>query len=253
MQIYPAIDIRDGKCVRLKQGDYSKETVFGSDPVEVAKRWVAEGADFLHLVDLDGAKAGKPINSEIAARIVHETGVRCQIGGGIRDELAIRETLDLGIERVIIGTQALKHAQWFAQMAKQFPGKLVLGLDANNGLVATAGWLDVSKVPAVDFVRQFDPMPLAAVIFTDIAKDGMMKGPNFNATVEIQSATRHPVIASGGISIAEDVYELARRGIGGCILGRSIYEGTVNLRTLFEYFESIGSDKTEFPKGSGIK
>lgn len=250
MDLYPAIDIRGGKCVRLRQGDYSQETVFGDDPVEVAQRWCALGAAFLHLVDLDGAKAGQPINAGVVERIAGQTRAACQLGGGIRNQDSIRRILDLGVTRAIIGTQALKDPDWFEKMADAFPNRLVLGLDAREGLVATAGWLEVSTVPALDFLRRFESLPLAGVVYTDIAKDGMMQGPNFDSTAEIQGNTRHSVIASGGISSETDVHELHRRGIRGCILGRSIYEGTVSLPSLFGYFESIGSRPTGNQTGS---
>lgn len=240
MKLFPAIDIRGGQCVRLRQGDYNQETVFDADPVAVAKRWVSQGARFLHLVDLDGAKAGRPLNRDVIAAIAQSCGVPCQVGGGLRDEASLRAILDSGVARAIVGTQALKDPDWFARMAQAFPERLVLGLDARDGMVATAGWLEVSTVPAVDFVRQFDALPIAAIVYTDIAKDGMMQGPNIEATAEVQAATRHLVIASGGIANADDVLRLAQRGIAGCILGRSLYEGTVHLHTLIEYLDSHG-------------
>lgn len=240
MRLYPAIDIRGGKCVRLRQGDYSQETVFGDDPVAVASRWAREGAKRLHLVDLDGAKAGEPRNRDMIAGIVAAVDVPCQVGGGLRDEASLMATFELGAAACIVGTKALKDPAWFSSMANLFAGRLILGLDAKEGMVATAGWLEVSSAPALDVVKRFDDLPLAAIVYTDIAKDGMLAGPNGPQTAAIQAATRHPVIASGGISSVDDILDLARMGIGGCILGRCLYEGTVHLATAFEYLERHG-------------
>ncbi|MCP4510256.1 MAG: 1-(5-phosphoribosyl)-5-[(5-phosphoribosylamino)methylideneamino] imidazole-4-carboxamide isomerase, partial [Fuerstiella sp.] len=173
MQLYPAIDIRGGKCVRLRQGDYNDETIFGDDPVEMALKWQAEGAEWLHLVDLDGAREGRPVNHDVVRRIVSETGLPCQMGGGIRDEDSIALALnDLGLSRVIIGTKALKEPDWFAGACAQFPDKLALGLDAKDSMVATEGWLEVSSVSVMQLAERFTDVPLAAVIYTNIANDG---------------------------------------------------------------------------------
>lgn len=232
MLVLPAIDIRGGRCVRLKQGDYSKETVFDDDPVAVARRWVDQGVQYLHLVDLDGAKEGRPVNTEVIAKIVQATGIPCQLGGGIRSEEGIFDALSLGVRRVIIGTKAVRDPQWFSEMAEKFSERLVLGLDANNGKVATEGWLEVSELTALDVVRRCEELPLAAIVYTDIAKDGMMSGPNFEATELLARSTRHAIIASGGVTTMEDVFELRRRGLGACILGRTLYEGTMSLPEL---------------------
>src|SRR5258707_614899 len=166
MQIIPAIDLRGGKCVRLRQGDYARETVFGDDPVEMALRWARDGAARLHLVDLDGARAGRPVNIDAVCAIVQAVGIPCQLGGGIRDEAAMRLMLDeVGLERVIVGTQALKQPAWFREMATEFPGRLVLGIDACNSMVATEGWLDVSQTPAIELARQYAGLPIAAIIY----------------------------------------------------------------------------------------
>src|SRR5579872_374168 len=170
MEILPAIDLRGGKCVRLRQGDYAQETVFGDDPAEMALRWARDGAERLHLVDLDGAKAGRPVNVDVIRQIVRAVTVPCQLGGGIRDEAAMRLMLgDVGIDRVIVGTQALKQPDWFREMAEKFPGRLVLGIDARNSMVATEGWLDVSQTPALDLARQYARLPIAAIVYTNIA------------------------------------------------------------------------------------
>lgn len=230
MQIYPAIDLRDGKCVRLRQGDYAQETVFGSDPAAMAERWVAEGATYLHLVDLDGAKAGHPVNGRSVRAIVKASGVPCQLGGGLRTEDDIRQALDWGVSRVIIGTKAIESPAWLAKMSQQFPGRIVLGIDAKGGKVATQGWLDVSEVSAIDLARQCARPPLSAIIYTDIARDGMMQGANVAAMAEMVAAVSLPVIASGGVTTLEDVVHLRDSGVAGCIVGRALYEGQLSLR-----------------------
>lgn len=232
MLVIPAIDLRGGKCVRLKQGDYNQETVFGDDPVEMAQRWVDDGAQWLHLVDLDGAKEGRPVNTAAISDIAKKVGVPCQLGGGLRNEEGIRAAFSLGIERVILGTKAVRDPEWLVAMANLFPGQTVLGVDAKDGNVATDGWLDVSELTALEIVKRHDSLPLAGIVYTDIAKDGMMAGPNFDSTAALAQATRHPVIASGGVTTVDDVLELRRRGIGACILGRTLYEGKIRLSDL---------------------
>lgn len=234
MLVIPAIDLRGGRCVRLRQGDYQQETVFSDDPLVTARRWVEQGGEYLHLVDLDGAKEGRPVNTEVVQQIVANTGVPCELGGGIRDEAAIEDALALGVERVIIGTRAVRDPDWFARACNRFPGKLALGLDAKDGNVATQGWLEVSELTAAELMRRFESLPLAAVVYTDIAKDGMMSGPNFEATQILAQNTSHQVIASGGVTTDEDVLELLRRGISACIIGRSLYEGTMKLPALLQ-------------------
>lgn len=234
MRILPAMDLRGGQCVRLRQGDYSRETVFGADPVAIARQWVEQGAAGLHLVDLDGAKEGRPVHTALIERIVGAAGVPVQLGGGLRSEKSLRAALDLGIARAIVGTRAVREPAWFAEMAELFPERLILGLDARDGLLATEGWLETTAGTALDAARWADSLPLAGIVYTDIARDGMMSGPNVAQTAAIASATRHPVIASGGIATIDDVLELAASGIGACILGRSIYEGTIKLPELFQ-------------------
>jgi phosphoribosylformimino-5-aminoimidazole carboxamide ribotide isomerase len=237
MEILPAIDLRDGKCVRLRQGDYNQETVFSKDPVVVARRWVAEGATRLHLVDLDGARAGKPVNHEVVRGIVEAARVPCQLGGGIRDEASIRLLLEsIGVDRVIVGTQALKQPDWFRAMVKLFPRRIALGIDARDSMVATEGWLDVSQTPAIDLARQYVGLEIAAVIYTNIANDGMLQGID-EATVAdlVQLADLgFPVIASGGVTTVKDVRRLALAAQGqpqlvGAIIGRALYEGTITV------------------------
>lgn len=229
MLIYPAIDLLDGRCVRLRQGDYSRETVFSDDPVDVARRWVEQGADRLHLVDLDGAKAGRPVNGPVIRRIVEAVSVPCQLGGGIRSGDHLGEVLAWGVRWVVLGTKALQDPAWVRSAAEQHPGRIVLGLDARDGLVATDGWLNTSRVKATDLAKQVQDAPLAAVVYTDIARDGMMSGPNYDALSETRGATRLPVIASGGVSNLEQVRRLAEAGTFGCIVGRALYEGAFTL------------------------
>ncbi len=182
MQVIPAIDLRGGLCVRLRQGDFDHETVFGDDPAAMAARWESEGAARIHLVDLDGAKAGRPVNVEAVGRIVRRVHVPCQLGGGMRDQATIAAWLEAGLDRVIVGTQALRDPDWFGRMAETYPGRLVLGLDARDGTVATQGWLETSTVEALALAEQFDELPLAGIIYTDIARDGTLEGPNLDAT-----------------------------------------------------------------------
>jgi phosphoribosylformimino-5-aminoimidazole carboxamide ribotide isomerase len=230
MQIYPAIDLRDGKCVRLKQGDYAQETVFGADPAEMARRWVADGAAWLHLVDLDGAKEGHPVNGAAIRAIVEASGVPCQLGGGLRSLEHIVEALSWGITRVTIGTKALQSPTWLEQMARRFPDSIVLGIDAKDGHVATQGWLEISTVAALDLAKSCAKLRLAAIIYTDISRDGMMQGANVQAMAEMAAAVQLPVIASGGVTTLDDVRRLHQNGLAGCIIGRALYEGQLNLR-----------------------
>lgn len=237
MQIFPAIDIRGGKCVRLKQGDYDQETVFGDDPVEMARRWTDAGARRLHLVDLDGAREGRPVNADVLRKIANSVGVPCQLGGGIRDESAMRLILDeIGLDRVIVGTQALKQPDWFRQMVGKFPGQVALGIDARDSMVATEGWLDVSEVSAIDLAEQYADLDLAAVIYTNIANDGMMQGVDDATIADMIRLTELglPVIASGGVTTLEDVRRLTDTSqshplLIGAIIGRAIYEGTIDI------------------------
>ncbi len=192
MQVIPAIDLRDGRCVRLRQGDFDQETIFGDEPAAMAARWESEGATRIHLVDLDGAKSGHPINVEAVRSILDRVGVPCQLGGGIRDEATIAAWLESGIERVVVGTQALRDPEWFGQMARAYPERLLLGLDARDGRVAASGWLETSDVVALHLARRFDALPLAGIVYTDIARDGTLEGPNLAAIAAMAEAVRDP-------------------------------------------------------------
>ncbi len=222
----------------MRQGDYSQETVFGDNPAEMAARWEREGGTRLHLVDLDGAKAGRPVNIAAIKSIVETVKIPCELGGGLRDEATIRQMIEeVGIDRAIIGTQALKQPDWFRKMVQLFPGRIALGLDARNGMVATAGWLDVSQTSALELARQFADLDLAAVIYTNIANDGMMQGID-QGTIEdmVQLAELGlPVIASGGVTTLADIERLAavsrqQPKLIGAIVGRALYEGTIHVQ-----------------------
>lgn len=233
MLIIPAIDLKDGKCVRLKQGRMEDATTYGDDPVAMAERWVEAGARRLHLVDLNGAFEGRPVNADavnaIAARF---PDLPIQIGGGIRSRETIQSYLDAGVSWVIIGTQAVRDPAFVRDMCREFPGHIIVGLDARDGYVATDGWAEVSTMRAVDLARHFADDGVSAIVYTDISRDGMMNGVNIEATVELASHGGVPVIASGGVTDLEDVQQLAdvaAAGIEGAITGRAIYEGRLDL------------------------
>lgn len=229
MQIWPAIDLRGGKCVRLQQGDYQRETIFADDPAAMARHWVEQGAECLHLVDLDGARDGRPVNVDAIRAIRREVDVPCELGGGIRDEATIARWLDLGVERLVIGTRALSEPDWFRRMCRQYPQRLVLGLDARGGRVATDGWLATSETSATALAARYADEPIAAVIYTDIATDGMLAGPNLAAMKELRAAIDLPIIASGGVTRTADIAALAGVPVEGCIIGRALYDGVLSL------------------------
>jgi phosphoribosylformimino-5-aminoimidazole carboxamide ribotide isomerase len=231
MQIWPAIDLRGGKCVRLRQGDYQQETIFAQDPAAVARQFAVDGAQHLHIVDLEGAREGSPVNLPSVQDILAAVGedVECELGGGIRDEQSVRELLEFGLARLVVGTSALSEPEWFRSMCRQYPDRLVLGIDARDGRAATDGWLKTSEVSAIDLASQFADEELAAIIYTDIATDGMMRGPNVEAMAQMQAAVDVPVIASGGVTTTDDVARLAAAGLAGCIIGRALYEVTLTL------------------------
>jgi phosphoribosylformimino-5-aminoimidazole carboxamide ribotide isomerase len=229
MDIWPAIDIRGGQCVRLREGDFNRETVFAADPVEVALRWKAQGAKRLHLVDLDGAREGRPVNADLVRRIVERTGLVIELGGGVRSEEIIQAYLEAGVQRLVVGTRAIEDPAWLAETALRHPKTLVLGLDARNGLLASRGWLETTPLDVIQYIARLPSLPLAAIVYTDIGRDGIMQGPNLEATRRVAEATRVPVVASGGVTRLEDVEALARLPIAGMIIGRALYEGTIRL------------------------
>jgi phosphoribosylformimino-5-aminoimidazole carboxamide ribotide isomerase len=229
MYIIPAIDLRDGKCVRLIQGKYDRQITYHDDPVKQAQEFSLAGAEWLHIVDLDGAKLGRPVNTDTISAIAALRQLKIEVGGGLRDEASIKQLLDIGVERVIIGTKAVSDFEWFGRMAKRFSGKIALGLDARGSNVATHGWTQKSPRKLLDFAVESARLPIAAIIYTDIAKDGMMTGPNLERTKTLIERVQVPVIASGGVSKLNDIKKLAKLGAAAVIIGRSLYEGTLNL------------------------
>jgi phosphoribosylformimino-5-aminoimidazole carboxamide ribotide isomerase len=233
MLVIPAIDIKDGKCVRLRQGRMDDATVFNDDPAAVADQWFAKGAKRLHLVDLDGAIAGKPRNAEVIRRILAaHPDFEIQIGGGIRDPKTIESYMDAGANFVIIGTKAVNTPHFVKDVCAEFPGHIIVGLDAKEGKVAIDGWSKLSHHDVVDMAKHFEDDGVEAIIYTDIGRDGMMQGVNVDATATLARAIRIPVIASGGVSTLEDIRALAgiaAEGVVGAVVGRALYEGTLDL------------------------
>ena len=233
MLIIPAIDLKDGECVRLRQGHMDDSTVFSGKPVDMAARWVDAGARRLHLVDLNGAFTGEPVNGEVVTEIAKAyPDLPIQIGGGIRSGETIEAYLKAGVEYVIIGTKAVKEPDFVTEMCQQFPGHIIVGIDAKKGLVATDGWAEVTEVKAADLAKRFESDGVSAIVYTDIDRDGMMQGVNVEATVAMAQASSIPVIASGGITNMDDIVALnkvADQGILGAITGRAIYEGTLDV------------------------
>jgi len=234
MLILPAIDLRGGRCVRLEQGDFKKEKVFDEDPVAVARRFEAEGAEWLHVVDLDGAREGEPRNLEAIGAIMRAVKISVEVGGGIRTTQAVEEMLDTGAQRVVVGTRAVREPEWLREVAEQFPGRIALGLDAREGLVAVEGWGKQTDRSAARTLKRFQDLTLAAIVYTDIARDGMMSGPNVEATAALVKAGPFPVIASGGVTTVEDIRRLKEAGAAGAIIGRALYEGKLTLKAALE-------------------
>lgn len=233
MLLIPAIDMKDGKCVRLRQGRMEDETVFSDDPVAVARRWVEAGARRLHMVDLNGAFEGKPVNAA-AIKSVAEAfpDLPIQVGGGIRDEETVQAYLDAGVQYTIIGTRAVSAPHFVNELCAEFPGHIIVGLDAKEGKVAIDGWSKLSHHSVIDMAKRFEDDGVEAIVFTDIGRDGMMNGVNVDSTVELARAIHIPVIASGGITTIDDIQALCKvtdEGIMGAITGRAIYEGTLDL------------------------
>jgi phosphoribosylformimino-5-aminoimidazole carboxamide ribotide isomerase len=229
MYIIPAIDLRGGKCVRLIQGDYHRQINYEDNPVKQAEEFVAQGAEWVHIVDLDGAKVGRPVNTATISAIAALGKLKIEIGGGIRTEQDIKKLLDLGIKRVIIGTQAVNDFEWFADMAKRFPNRLALGLDAKGSHVVTGGWYDEHPKTLLELAGEAARLPIATIIYTDVTKDGMLAGPNFERTKVLIRAVPMPVVASGGVTTVEDIRKLASIGAAGAVVGRALYEGTLTL------------------------
>jgi phosphoribosylformimino-5-aminoimidazole carboxamide ribotide isomerase len=232
--IYPAIDMKGGKCVRLLQGDYDKETIYGDSPFEMAQQFATDGAEWIHMVDLDGAKDGKRVNDQFVIQAAKELNVNIQIGGGIRTEADILHYLENGVTRVIIGSIAVSNPEFAIDMIQRYGQQIAVGIDAKNGYVATHGWLDTSKVKAIDLGKRFADAGAETFIFTDIATDGTLSGPNIAAICEMADVTSKYVIASGGVSSLEDLRALGEKGIQGAIVGKALYENRFTLKEALE-------------------
>jgi len=241
MKIIPAIDIQNGNCVRLKQGDFTKETIFHSSPIDIAQKWVDEGAERLHIVDLDGARLGSPINMAVISKICDKfPSIPVQIGGGIRDLETAEKYLSAGASFIIVGTKAVEDPNFIKILCSKFPKKVIVGIDAKNGEVATEGWLSISDKNAIDFVKIFENLGVAEIVYTDIEKDGMMKGLNIEATLDLAKNVKIPIIASGGVSCIEDIYKIGaytKSGISGIIIGRALYEKKFNIEEAKKVFD----------------
>lgn len=238
MIIYPAIDLKEGKCVRLRQGDYDAVTVYAKNPVEVAKEWERQGAKYLHLVDLDGARQGVSINHDVIGEIVRAVKIPVQLGGGIRTLEDIQEKLDLGIARVILGSVVISHKELVEVAIKRWgPERIVIGIDAKDGMVAIQGWLEVTSQSVIALARQLKSIGTKTIIYTDIAKDGMMQGPNVLETQQMIQETGLQVIASGGITELLDLKKLGAIGVSGAIIGKALYTGSIQLREALTYMQ----------------
>lgn len=230
--IVPSVDLRNGQVVRLKQGDYARQTTYDVDPLKTAQSFASAGAAWMHIVDLDGAKEGRPMQTELVTRMIIASGLKVQVGGGIRSAEDISRLLEAGAARVVVGTRAMEDWGWFEGLVKDrfFASKIVLALDAKDGVVATRGWTESSGRRASEIAEQVSDWPLAAILYTDVAKDGMLQGPNYEQTRKLAEAGKVPVIASGGVGSIEHIRKLKALPLWGVIVGRSLYEGTVDLR-----------------------
>lgn len=245
MLIIPAVDIKNGKCVRLYQGRMDTETVFSDDPSAMAEKWVAEGAEIVHVVDLDGAVEKRPRNLDSIKKIIHRINARVQVGGGIRNEKTVKMFFEMGVERVVVGTEAIQNPKFVKDACKAFSGRIVVGIDARDGMVAIEGWTKTTQIKALDLAKQFEDCGVAAVNFTDIHRDGMKTGPNINETRRLAEAISIPVVASGGVSTIKDIQNLMALeavGVVGIITGRALYSGSLNLK------EAIDLAKTKSVK-----
>jgi len=229
VEVIPAVDIRGGKCVRLEQGLADRETVYSDDPVAAARRWQAEGAKRLHIVDLDGAFSGQPVNAAAVKRVLGAISIPAEVGGGVREEATARDYLAAGARWVVVGTRAARDPDSVAALAKKLPGKIILGLDCRDGKVRTAGWVDAEDLAPEELLAHLAGAELAAVIFTNVARDGMLSGPDFESLARIATASPWPVIASGGVSTVEQVKRLAGMNLAGAIIGQALYKGTLKL------------------------
>lgn len=240
MQLYPAIDMKDGKCVRLRQGAFQEITVYSENPEKVAAYWQSQGASFLHLVDLDGALAGHSVNEPVIRKIAEMVSIPIELGGGIRTRESVAGMLSLGVKRVIIGTKAVERPEFLRELVEEF-GKdaIVAGIDARDGWVAIQGWEKISKIRALDLCMQMKDFGVEHIVYTDISRDGMLSGPNVEATKNLTVETGLDIIASGGVSCMEDLEQLYREGIRGAIIGKALYEKRIHLKDAVEKFESF--------------
>lgn len=238
MKLYPAIDLKDGNCVRLLQGDYNQVTVYGNSPADMAKKWETLGGDYLHIVDLDGAKAGKGINGPAIKAIVEAVNIPIELGGGIRSLEDIKLQLERGVDRVILGSAAIKNKELVKEAVATFGAdKIVVGVDAKGGKVAIEGWLEVTDVTALDFCKELEVIGVKTVIYTDIAKDGMMQGPNIEETAKLVQNTNLEIVASGGVSSIEDLEKLEAIHVHGAIIGKALYIGAIDLAEAVKRFK----------------
>lgn len=247
MIFFPAIDLKDGQCVRLLRGEMDQATVFNDSPGNQAKAFVDEGCEWIHVVDLNGAFEGKPVNADAVDAILSAAKVPVELGGGIRDMETIKFWLDRGVRRVILGTIALRDPDFVVEACHQFHGQIAVGVDAKDGFVAVEGWAEVSDISALDLARKFEDVGVAAIIFTDIARDGLMQGPNIETTLELARAISTPVIASGGVSSMDDLKALKDQGgdvLEGVISGRAIYDGAINVRDAVDLLKVSGMCET---------
>ncbi len=244
--VMPSIDLRNGKVVRLQQGDYARQIDYSVDPFDVARTYHAAGAEWLHVVDLDGAKEGKVMQADMIGRLAAHTPLKVQAGGGVRGTADVDALLAAGAQRVVVGTKAIEDWPWFEQLAADpaYAHKLTLAIDAKNGYVATRGWTHTSTLTAVDIAKRVTDWPLAGLLYTDVAKDGMLQGPNLNTTKQLADAGKVPVIASGGVGTIEHIRQLLPLGLWGVIVGRSLYEGTLDLREAIEAARLVPSPGT---------
>lgn len=238
MRLYPAIDIKDGRCVRLKQGKFDDVNVYADNPVDIARAWERAGASYIHLVDLDGALMGRGVNRDVIRKIAQTVYVPVQLGGGIRTKADLEEVFELGVARAIIGTKAVSDPLFVEECIETFGAdRIVIGIDAKNGLVAVEGWGEVSNVTALELGNDMKKLGVKTIVYTDIAKDGMLAGPNIAATKELSDATDIDIIASGGVSTMEDLEQLHANGIHGAIIGKALYEKRIDLATAISVFE----------------
>jgi phosphoribosylformimino-5-aminoimidazole carboxamide ribotide isomerase len=239
VEVIPAIDLRGGRCVRLVQGDYDRELAFSDDPVAVAQRWEREGATRLHVVDLDGAREGRPLNDETVRRIIETVAVPVEVAGGVRDLDAVQRWLDAGADRVVLGSAAVREPSLAGEAARRFGERVLVSIDARDGIVATEGWTDASELRTEDLLRQLAALGVARFIYTDIARDGTLTSPNFEAVESLVNATDAPVIAAGGVAEIEHLVRLSELGCEGAIVGLALYDGRVDLG---EAIEAVGDD-----------